>query len=113
MHCPKFIDFTRECLEEIKIIPNNTFKYCTTKKHKDCPFFRILNNEKGICEHVKHCYFFNNFEIHDFDGFAKISDEYCTGENHEKCKRYILSKKGEKVPNDLSPEGMIIKNIAS
>ena len=79
MSCPLYIDYTRECIREIEIIPNNTLEYCTSSKYKKCPFYRIIKKEKNICECIKKCAAFK--------------------------QRYVLKKKGGNVPDDMHPSG--------
>ena len=105
MSCPLYIDYTRECIREIEIIPNNTLEYCTSSKYKKCPFYRIIKKEKNICECIKKCAAFKYFQLSGFDKFIELSEKYCTSTNYKKCKRYVLKKKGGNVPDDMHPSG--------
>lgn len=113
MHCPLYIDFTRECIKEVEIMPNNTLLYCTTDKYKDCPFYKIIKKEKGVCENIKKCHAFPHLQLSGFEPFVEVSERFCTSPSHKKCQRYILKKSGEEVPEDLHPDGTIMNNEAS
>jgi len=112
MNCPLFIDNTRECMEKIQSFPQNLtigiIKFCTSKDHLNCPFYKILKTQKNICQHIKNCPAFKNFQSCEFKEFVELSNKYCTSENHTKCKRYIFNKKGKNVPKALHPNGTIV-----
>jgi len=109
MNCPMFIDYTRECLDKIGFSPQNTFDYCQTDKHKECPFFRTLNNIDFHCECIEKCAAYKYFSISDFEKFAEITKRYCLSENNVNCERFKLRKSGEVVPENLLPDGNWIK----
>ena len=85
MTCPKYIDYTRECIREIEFMPENTLEFCETDKFKKCPFYEILSNKKGVCKNIKECPAFERFTYYDFENFVKIANEWCTSEKHKKC----------------------------
>ncbi len=109
MNCPKFVDFTRECIKEIEVLPGNTFNYCTTEKYVNCPFYKILSGDKNVCQNITKCQAFKNFQTLDFERFINMTTEWCVSENHRNCQRYILKSRGEIVPFNLHPDGITVK----
>ncbi len=105
--CPMFIDNTRECIKEIEFLPSNTLDFCLNSKFADCPFYKIIKKEK-VCENISKCPMFRHFEVQQFDAFVRISNAFCTSKNYPKCQRYQLKKSGQKVPDDLMPDGKFI-----
>jgi hypothetical protein len=114
MVCPLYIDYTRECISEIKVYPKNInqgiLNFCSSKKYLDCPFYKILVVKKNICENILNCSLYKKFQIGDFEKFVEFSNEYCTSKNYLKCKRYIMNKKGLTSPTNLHPNGKIIES---
>jgi len=104
-----YVDYTRECLEKIDFLPQNTLAYCETAKHKECPFYRTLNDIGLHCDYVGACAAYKHFGIHDFEQFVKITREYCLSENNVKCERFKLRKAGKAVPEELLPDGNTIE----
>ncbi|MCU0666882.1 MAG: hypothetical protein MUF05_07305 [Candidatus Omnitrophica bacterium] len=109
MDCPMFVDYTRDCLDKIGFLPQDTFYYCQSDKHKECPFFKTLNNIGFHCDCVKKCVAYKNFGISDFDNFVKIANRYCLSSNNVNCARFKVRQSGEVVPEDLLPDGSRIK----
>jgi len=109
MPCPRFIDNTRECIQEIEFLPRNTFDYCTTEKYVGCPFYLILTGDAKVCANIRKCPAFKNFELSDFEKFILMTDKYCVSENHKNCQRFILKAKGEEVPVSLHPDGHLVE----
>lgn len=108
MKCPMFIDYTRECLNKVEFLPQNTLAYCETDMHKECPFFRTLNNVGPFCEYIKTCTAYKYFGAGDFEKFVDMTKCYCLTKNNTDCKRYKLRKSGEVVPENLLPDGSSI-----
>jgi hypothetical protein len=109
MACPLFVDYTRECITEIEVLPADTFNYCLTEFYKECPFFRVIKGISPICEYIKNCPMYAYFKVGDFEKFVKITKEYCLSENNVNCKRYSLRKSGKIPPPNLSPEGDLLE----
>jgi hypothetical protein len=105
MACPLFVDSTRECRKDIESVPANTFSYCMTQMHQDCPFFLILKGDGKICENVRRCAFFRSYTFGEFSEFVRIANDFCTNEKHTECARYKLKAGGREVPADLHPAG--------
>lgn len=105
MNCPMFVDYTRECLDKIGFLPQNTLGYCQTDKHQECPFYKTLNNIGFHCECVKKCDAYKYFGISDFEKFVEMTKRYCLSKNNINCERFKLRKTGEAVPEDLLPDG--------
>jgi hypothetical protein len=112
MPCPKFVDFTRECVNEIEVIPANTLDLCETEKHKKCPFYLILSGDKNVCENIRKCPAFKKFEMGDFKKFMEMSEKWCVSKNHVACKRYLMKKSGKDVPITLHPDGHTVAEWA-
>jgi uncharacterized protein YlzI (FlbEa/FlbD family) len=108
MTCPKFVDFTRECIKDIEFVPVNTMKLCSGEDYVKCPFFLILNNDPIVCKNISKCPAFKNFNLEVSEDFLKISGKFCTSKGHKNCQRYILKEKGEEVPKNLHPDGHIV-----
>ncbi len=109
MGCPLFVDYTRECVEDIRTLPPDTYNYCQSKDYQKCPFYIKKQNLKTACEFVDKCPFFNNFNMNSFDEFMNITKNYCLSEKHEDCERYKLKMSGKNVPIELRPDGEIIE----
>ncbi|MFC1608551.1 hypothetical protein ACFL2R_00045 [Patescibacteria group bacterium] len=111
-HCPLFVDFTRECISKIETFPTEIsfemMNFCQTEKHTDCPFYKMLKTDESVCKNVKKCSAFKKFQRKNFDEFVKISNEFCTGD-YKNCLRYQKKEKGEPVPENLHPEGGLIR----
>lgn len=105
MNCPMFIDYTRTCLDKIGFLPRNTFDYCQSDKHRECPFFKTLNNIGFHCECIENCPAYGYFGISDFRKFIEIANSYCLSENSVNCERFKLRKAGKAVPRGLLPDG--------
>lgn len=104
-----FNDFTRECLTKIEVYPvhitSEMMSYCSSDKHLDCPFYKILNTKEVVCQHILKCSAFRNFHSAEFKNFVALSSKYCTSKNHLACQRFILKEKGGEVPITLHPDG--------
>ncbi len=109
MHCPKFIDSTRECRKDIESLPTDTLVFCTTERYLECPFYILLEKKGPACENIPICVVFKNFCLGDFEAFVKITKDYCLTEKNVECKRYIIKKSGQKPPDDLLPDGTSLK----
>ncbi len=113
MGCPLFKDYTRECIAEIGIYPENLTKkillFCQTDKFVECPFYKILKTKLEVCKNIKNCPAYRNFQKQDFDEFVEISNKYCTSLGYKKCERYVLSKAGKKVSPCMHPNGECIQ----
>lgn len=105
MNCPLFVDFTRECLDKIEFLPQDTFEYCVSDKHIDCPFYRALKNIGAHCEYIDKCVAYKYFGAKDFEKFVEITKSYCLCPNNVKCARFKIKSSGEVVPEDLLPDG--------
>lgn len=105
MGCPMYVDCCRECLDKISFLPSNTFNYCETDKHKDCPFFKTIKNVGYHCECLEKCPAYKQFGIFEFDKFVEIANKYCLSSNNVSCERFKLRKDGKEVPEDLLPDG--------
>ena len=77
MFCPMFVDFTRECQYKIGFLPLDTREYCSSKKHRDCPFYRTINKIGFHCMYLEQCPAFEHFKTGNFDDFVAISKKYC------------------------------------
>ena len=110
MPCPKFIDNTRECINEIEYMPANTFEYCVGDDYQKCPFYLIANNDPNVCKYVKKCIAFKCYALDEFQKFNHISQKYCVAKDHDKCARFKIRETGAEVPLDLHPDGHIMKN---
>jgi hypothetical protein len=107
--CPKFVDFTRECLKEIEFPVEHSIEYfCTNEKHSDCPFYKILSGNPEVCKNIAKCPAFKNFKLSNFTEFIEMSEAYCVRGNHLNCRRYVMKDRGEVVPPDLHPDGRTI-----
>ena len=110
MQCPRFVDFTRECQYEIGVLPQDTRFYCATRRYRDCPFYKILNNIGHSCKFLKQCPAFEHFKTENFDEFVKIANDYCLSkENNASCSRYKIRIKGDMPSVDLLPDGSFNK----
>ncbi|MDD5495785.1 MAG: hypothetical protein PHP46_01635 [Candidatus Omnitrophica bacterium] len=110
MNCPMFIDYTRECVEHVKIVPEvNTFKFCTTEHHKECPFYKTIKKIGVVCEYISTCVIYKRLSIVDFDKFMETTKKYCLSKDSVNCQRYITKKSGKTPPDDLLPEGTSLK----
>ncbi len=113
MNCPLYKDYTRECLGETEVHPTNITKiildFCSSNKHKECPFYKMLIVKENICKHIQKCPAFAKFQDGAFHAFVETSNKYCTSENHAECERYKLKEKGNEVPTWLHPDGKHIK----
>ena len=49
--------------------------------------------------------------MESFQDFINITKNYCLSLKHVECVRYTLKESGEKVPDNLSPDGNIIDKI--
>lgn len=109
MSCPFFVDCTRECVKEIRELPADTFDFCTTQRHVDCPFYRSIRKIGPFCERIPDCSVYNLFRSEDFQAFVKMTREFCLSTQNATCQRYILKKSGSVVPPDLLPDGKRIQ----
>ena len=109
MECPFFVDYTRECIKEMAVLPGDTLGFCTSDRYVDCPFFRSIKKIGFVCECVAGCPAYEFLKIGDFKQFLIITSQYCLSENNLNCKRYILRKQGQPVPKELLPDGSKIK----
>ncbi len=39
MGCPYFIDYARECVEDIRALPEETITLCDSDSYTQCPFY--------------------------------------------------------------------------
>jgi len=101
-----FIDYVRTCVPHIRLVNDvNTFQYCLTEKHKECPFYRAINKIGHVCEFVATCPIYREISIKDFDRFEKMVKNYCLSKEHCSCARYVVRKKKEVPPDNLLPDG--------
>lgn len=108
MTCPLFVDFTRECIEEIESIPPNTFSFCTTKNFSKCPFYIVLREKRSVCKNIKNCPFYKELSIGDFNEFSHIANKYCLSKNPATCARYKENEAGNTPPLRLHPDGTLL-----
>ncbi len=108
MNCPKYVDFTRECLKEIQILPLASLEFCMNGRYSECPFYLIVAKKAPMCEYCIKCALFNYYRAEDSEKFLKTTAEYCFSSNNINCKRYIMRKSGEKPPDDLCPDGTFL-----
>jgi len=103
-----YINSHRKCKNELPFdapIWLNTFKYCITELHRECPFFIGINKVGKFCEYFLNCSECKGCKIHARRGFDEIIKKYCFSDDNVDCSRYKLKKSGEKVPSDLFPDG--------
>ena len=111
MHCPKFVDFLRECQYEIGILPLDTREFCATRNYRKCPFYKMLHNVGYFCQYLKLCPSFEHFKADNFNSFVKIANGYCLSkENNSKCARYKIRIKGQNPPSNLMPDGSYLES---
>lgn len=108
MSCPLFIDFTRECIEEVEVLPSNTFSFCTTKYFSNCPFYIVLKEKRPVCKHIKSCPFYKEISIGDFEEFSKITNDYCLLKDSSACARYKEKESGNTPSLKLHPNGSVL-----
>ncbi len=70
MHCPKFVDFKRECQYEIGVLLLDTRYFCSTRKYRKCPFYKAIHNIGHYCRYLKKCPAFEHFKADNFDKFV-------------------------------------------
>lgn len=105
MVCPYFIDYVRECVEDIQNLPKETITLCDSDSYTQCPFYLKRQNRTTSCKHIGKCHFFNYFSMDTFQEFITLTKTYCLSENHVSCARYTLKENEKQVPDDLSPDG--------
>ena len=103
--CPMFIDYVRECMHEIGVLPPNTLVCCESDRHVDCPFYKTINKIGSFCVYVDKCPVYKKFSIGDFERFMKMANEFCLSENSVNCARCKLRKEGKTPPIDLLADG--------
>lgn len=109
MGCPFFVDCTRECVKEIKVLPPDTFDFCATPHYDECPFYRSIKRIGPLCDGIANCSVYHSFQAEDFPAFVEMTRQYCLSENNVNCRRFILKKRGGAVPPGLLPDGRIIE----
>ncbi len=110
MHCPKFVDFTRECQYEVGVLLIDTRHFCSTCKYSTCPFYKAIYNIGYSCKYLKLCPAFEHFMMDDFDEFVSIANKYCLSkENNARCARFKIRNAGKKPPVNLLLDGSIFK----
>jgi len=110
MHCPKFIDFTRECQYEIGVLPLDTRYFCSTYEYRKCPFYKAIHNIGYYCKYLIIYPASEHFKVDNFDEFVQIASEYCLSkENNARCARFKIRRAGKKPPVNLLPDGSIFK----
>lgn len=105
MGCPLFVDYTRECMEGIGYCPQDTLEYCTGENYAQCPFYLLAKNPAEVCEHLRSCPVCTRFRTANFAQFVVMASRYCLTADKAACKRYVLRRAGEPVPDDLLPDG--------
>ena len=105
MGCPKFVDYTRECMNEIGYCPQDTLAYCTTDKYAGCPFYKTVEKIGVVCENMRQCPVCKYFSTHNFEQFVVMTAAYCLNDKFVECQRYILKKQGRVVSELLLPDG--------
>jgi hypothetical protein len=109
MKCPFFIDFVRECVQEIDLVPMvNTTLLCSTERYPECPFYVTLKKTGPVCEMVSQCIMFKKISIEDFSFFIDMTKAYCLSHNNVSCERYKMKKSGSVPPFSLTPDGTTI-----
>lgn len=110
MQCPLFVEFSRECQHEIGFLPLNTGSFCSTDKHKECPFYKAIYKIGYFCRYFKYCPAFDHFKIDNFEKFVSIVNEYCLSrENNKYCARFKLRMRNEMPSDNLLPDGSSLK----
>lgn len=105
-NCPLFVDFTRECIQKIGYMPNDSmFKFCSSSSYVKCPLYRALNNVGNHCEYVYSCVVFRYYGTRNIDKFLEVTQKYCLADTQMGCARYRMKKKGQSPPPDLLPDG--------
>lgn len=110
MTCPHYKDNTRECVVKIKVMPRNTYSYCTSEKFSECPFYRHFTEGGPECVNVQQCRLFAKFMMSDFGEFVKMANDYCFSGNYVNCTRIKLKNVGETVPDEMFPDGSIYRD---
>ena len=111
MNCPMFVNFLRECQYKVGFLPLDTSQYCSSVKHRDCPFYRMIKKIGFACKYLKKCPAFEHFHAENFTEFVELAKNYCLSkENNLKCKRFAMREKGQTPTSDLMPDGSTLKN---
>lgn len=105
MGCPYFIDYARECVEDIRALPEGTITLCDSESYTQCPFYLKKQNNVLSCKHIGMCHFFNHFSMDTFNDFIALTKTFCLSDNHVNCARYNLKEFDKLVPDDLAPDG--------
>lgn len=120
MHCPNFVDYTRECLKKYPTLTRyESFMKCETEDHQRCIFYHILRSDFR-CEYLDSCLKMFPDEIPTFlllisrdksiyDFITKPVHDYCLSkENHIRCARHKIKAEGKTPPQGLNPDGKLV-----
>lgn len=111
MICPMFVDYTRECVEELnEIIEIGDFDICQSNEYEeDCPFYKSIYKKEYYCEFVEKCPIYIHVAKKDFRWLIELTKEFCFSEKHKECQRYILRKSGKMPDINLYPDGKFLE----
>jgi hypothetical protein len=105
--CPLYVDYLREC-----IFQANSFsweeatitRFCTSGDHKDCPFFRAIDDPGKACDYFTKSQLCEHYKHSDLNGFLTLCNKWCLND-FTSCARYITKKSGEIPDTHLHPDG--------
>ncbi|MBU1086145.1 MAG: hypothetical protein KKD05_01355 [Candidatus Omnitrophica bacterium] len=109
--CPMYVDFVRECagtFGNISMEINTTIRFCVSKNHVNCPFFKYLNNQNKYCPKFITCDMCTYYKNANFDDFIKITSTWCVSNNFDDCARFKSVKAGVKPSEKLMPDGNML-----
>ena len=106
MDCPKYKNYTRECLTGNREFENYaTFDYCRSEKYVECPMYKIIIDKEQHCEFTEKCKTNSELINIDFEKTKQLVATYCFSKKHGNCARYKLLKAGKEVPDGLLADG--------
>ena len=109
MDCPKYKNYTRECVKENREFVNiDTFDYCKSGRYKECPQYKIIIGKEKNCEFLEKCKANAKFGNVDIEKIKQLGDTYCFSKKHGNCARYKLLKEGKEVPDELLADGSMV-----
>ena len=110
MSCPMYKDFTRECIETFEVIIHlSNINFCESDRHKECPFYRYINETEKRCEYAERCLHGKTVLETPFERMVSVSKTYCFCENKVNCERYKVMKSGKVTPEGLGVDGRRIE----
>ena len=109
MSCPKFKDFTRECITEYEgIIKLANYDFCESDRYEECPVYKLISGKVKPCKFMEECKNNSNYENVDFKKVTQLGEIYCFTEKKVSCARYKLLKEGKEVPGHLLADGSMV-----